>query len=56
MLSRLRPGLGETKISHEALVEPTSGHEVIHGGVSIVCRSGLLRDSRGAVAGAFGRS
>jgi hypothetical protein len=56
MLSWPRPGSGETEISPEALVEPPSGHAVVEGGVSTVCRSGLLRDSRGVVAEVVGQS
>jgi hypothetical protein len=56
MLSRPRPGSGETKISPKALVEPALGHVVVQRGVSTVCRSGLMWDSRGVVAGVVGRS
>jgi hypothetical protein len=36
MLSRPRPGSGETEVPHDALVEPASGHAVVQGGVSTV--------------------
>ena len=36
MLSRPRPGSGETEVPLEALVDPASGHAVVQGGVSVV--------------------
>jgi hypothetical protein len=36
MLSRSRPGSGETEVPPEALVEPASGHAIVQGGVNTV--------------------
>jgi hypothetical protein len=36
MLSRPRPGSGETEVPPEALVEPISGHTVVRGGGNII--------------------